>query len=248
MIARRAVAAAVGLLALSEVAFADETRIPADGGDIVITPVQHAAFSMTWNGVTVYADPAPAGGTPQSIIDAFKAMPPANVVLVTHAHPDHLNPEVLTAVVGDAPILAPQVVVDALPDDLKGKAKLMKNGDTMEIAGISIEAVPAYNVTEDRLKFHPKGVGNGYVVTLGDKRIYIAGDTEDTPEMRALQNIDVAFLPMNLPYTMDIAHAADAVQAFQPKIVIPYHYGDSDVARFKELVGDAAEVRLLKWY
>ncbi len=243
-----AVAAAGFLVLTSGGVFADQTTVPASGGDIAIMPVRHAAFAMTWNGVTIYADPAPPGGPAQPVIDAFKAGPPAEIILITHAHPDHLNPEVLTAIAGGATILAPQVVIDALPGPLKDKAKLMKNGDTVEIAGVKVEAVPAYNITPERLKFHPKGVGNGYVVTLGDKRVYVAGDTEDTSEMRALQNVDVAFLPMNLPYTMTVEQAADAVKAFKPKVTIPYHYGDSDVAKFKELVGDASDVRLLKWY
>jgi L-ascorbate metabolism protein UlaG (beta-lactamase superfamily) len=124
----------------------------------------------------------------------------------------------------------------------------MANGDKTTIAGVSIEAFPMYNTTPDRLKYHPKGDGNGYILTIGGKRIYIAGDTEETPEMRAITNIDVAFLPMNLPFTMDIRHAAQAVKDFKPKVVYPYHYRGSDVEAFKTMVGDAADVRLLKWY
>lgn len=113
---------------------------------------------------------------------------------------------------------------------------------------MAFTAVPAYNTTPDRLKYHPKGVGNGYVISFGDKKIYIAGDTEDIPEMRALTGIEVAFLPMNLPYTMTEEQAASAVEAFRPRIVYPYHYKGSDPKKFAALVGDAAQVRLLDWY
>lgn len=178
----------------------------------------------------------------------YTAASAPDVILVTHEHPDHFNVDILEAVVGDATIVAPQSVVDKMPDGLKAKAKVMANGDTATLADIPIEAIPAYNITEDRLQYHPKGCDNGYVLTLGGKRVYISGDTEDTPAMRALQNIDVAFLPMNLPYTMDVGHAASAVKAFKPGIVYPYHYGESDVNAFKTMVGDASDVRLLKWY
>jgi L-ascorbate metabolism protein UlaG (beta-lactamase superfamily) len=145
-------------------------------------------------------------------------------------------------------LTAPKIVVDGLPEPMKAKAKPIGNGETSEVAGLPLAAVAAYNTTPDRLKFHPKGVGNGYVLTIGDKRIYMAGDTEDIPEMRALTGIDVAFLPMNLPYTMTEEQAADAVRAFKPKVVYPYHYKGSDPKKFATLVGDASEVRLVDWY
>ena len=134
------------------------------------------------------------------------------------------------------------------PEGLKAGAKLIGNGEKGEVDGVPFDAVPAYNTTADRLKYHPKGVGNGYVLHFGDKAIYVAGDTEDIPEMRALTGIEVAFLPMNLPYTMTEAQAADAVKAFKPRIVYPYHYKGSDPKAFAALVGGAAEVRLVDWY
>ena len=127
---------------------------------------------------------------------------------------------------------------------------MLANGETKSVAGVSIEAVPMYNLTADRLKYHNKGRGNGYVVMVGGKRVYISGDTEDIPEMRALKNIDVAFICMNLPYTMTEEQAASAVREFKPKIVYPFHYRGSDVEKFKRLVGEdsGVEVRLRDWY
>jgi L-ascorbate metabolism protein UlaG (beta-lactamase superfamily) len=173
-----------------------------------------------------------------------------NIVLLTDTHGDHFNGDILNAVAQNATIIAPQAVVDdaKFPAALKAKTKVIANGASVDVMGVKFEAVPMYNTTQDRLQFHNKGRGNGYVVTMGGKRIYIAGDTEDIPEMRNLKNIDMAFIPMNLPYTMDVQHAADAVKAFKPKVVYPYHYGMSDVNAFKTQVGNASDVRLLKWY
>ncbi len=214
------------------------------GGDIVIHPINHATFAMAWNGNTFYVDPI--GGK-----EAFAGMPGANIVLLTDIHGDHLNADTLTAVVGpNTTIVAPEAVQMKLPDALKSKTTVLANGQTKTVKGISIEAIPMYNTTKDRLQYHTKGRGNGYVVTLGGKRIYISGDTEDIPEMRALKNIDVAFVCFNLPYTMTEEQAASAVRAFAPKIVYPYHYRGSDLDKFKQLVGTDKniEVRLGKWY
>jgi L-ascorbate metabolism protein UlaG (beta-lactamase superfamily) len=137
-----------------------------------------------------------------------------------------------------------------LPESLRAKTTVLANGETKSVKGVSIEAVPMYNTTPERLQYHTKGRGNGYVVTLGGKRVYISGDTEDIPEMRALKNIDVAFVCFNLPYTMTEEQAASAVRDFAPKIVYPYHYRGSDIAKFKKLVGNDAgiEVREGSWY
>jgi L-ascorbate metabolism protein UlaG (beta-lactamase superfamily) len=150
-------------------------------------------------------------------------------------------------------IVAPQDVYDALPADLKAKTKVMKNGNKDVVDAIPVEAVTAYNTTPERTKFHAKGAGNGYVLTFGGKRVYIAGDTEEAPELAHLPNIDAAFLPMNLPYTETVEAAAKWVRDFKPGVVYPYHYrnGDgtmSDLAAFKKLVGGASEVRVLGWY
>jgi L-ascorbate metabolism protein UlaG (beta-lactamase superfamily) len=146
--------------------------------------------------------------------------------------------------------VCPAAVAEQMTPDLRKNAAILTNGQTSELLGVKLEAIPMYNLTPDRLKFHSKGRGNGYVVTLGGKRIYLSGDTEDIPEMRALKNIDVAFICMNLPYTMTVEQAAQAVRAFKPRIVYPYHYRGSDLNKFKELVGTDAgvDVRLRDWY
>lgn len=152
-------------------------------------------------------------------------------------------------------MVAPQAVANELPEIYKKQLVVLANGDSTTQAGIPIKAVPMYNLPESADAMHTKGRGNGYVLQMGDKKVYLAGDTEDIPEMRTLKNIDVAFVPMNLPYTMRVEQAADAVLAFQPKIVYPYHYrgkeGLSDVAQFKKLVNNKnkqIEVRLKDWY
>lgn len=224
--------------------------IPTAVGDVQLHAIHHAAFTLTWKGTTVLVDPAPpqGGAAPADVTAEYRALAKPQLILLTHDHPDHFNVAILAAVAGGATIVAPQEVFDAMPADLKAKTKVMANGDTATVAGVPIEAVAMYNTTADRVQYHPKGGGNGYILSIGGKRIYIAGDTEETPEMKALKDIDVVFLPMNLPYTMDVEHAAQAVKDFRPKVVYPYHYRGSDVAKFKTLVGDAADVRLLKWY
>jgi L-ascorbate metabolism protein UlaG (beta-lactamase superfamily) len=227
-----------------------EDTITTSKGDLVVHPIHHASMTLNWDGKTILVDPAPAMGAADGsdVTAEYKALPAPDLVLVTDVHGDHLNADILKAVAGDAPIVVPQAVADKLPEELKANVQVIANGESKMVADVPIEAIPMYNLTEDRLKFHEKGRGNGYVLTLGDKRVYIAGDTEDIPEMRALKDIAAAFVPMNLPYTMDVEHAADAVKEFKPAVVYPFHYGDSDVNQFKTLVGDASDVRLLKWY
>lgn len=227
----------------------DDT-IPTADGAVALHAIHHAAFTLTWKGLTILVDPAPPfGGTPSADVTAeYRALPKPQLILLTHDHPDHFNVPILEAVSGGAEIVAPKEVYDVMPADLQAKTKVLANGEMTSVAGVPIEAVAMYNTTPDRTQYHPKGGGDGYLLTIGGKRIYIAGDTEETPEMDALKDVDVAFLPMNLPYTMDISQAAKAVKDFRPKVVYPYHSRGSDVAKFKMLVGDAADVRLLKWY
>ena len=217
-------------------------------GPLVIQPVEHATFVMTWNGMTIVVDPV--GGAA-----AFADHPQPDLVLITHTHGDHLSiPTVAAIAESTTPLIAPAAVAEEFPADDRGRISVIGNGESTERAGVTIEAIPMYNLTEERRGFHPKGVGNGYVLTIGGKRVYIAGDTEDIPEMRALEEIDAAFVCMNLPYTMDVAAAADAVLEFKPKIVYPYHYrgkgGMSDLGEFQTLVAEdpAIDVRVLAWY
>jgi L-ascorbate metabolism protein UlaG (beta-lactamase superfamily) len=210
----------------------------------MIHPINHATFVMQWAGKMVYVDPV--GGAAR-----FEGLPAPDVIFVTDIHGDHLNAETLTAIVkAETVIVAPQAVHNALPAALQAATKVLANGETLTEADIGVEAIPMYNLTAERLQYHTKGRGNGYVLTLGDKRVYVAGDTEDIPEMRQLRDIEVAFIPMNLPFTMTVAQAADAVREFKPKIVYPYHSRGSDLDEFTRLVGTDAgvEVRVRQWY
>ncbi len=217
--------------------------IKSTAGDLVIQPVKHASFLLSWAGKTIYVDPA----WDKALYEGYRR---PDLILVTDIHRDHFDAAVLEAITGPATlIVAPAAVRDQLPASLHNHVIAIANGETTDAIGIRIETIPMYNLTQDRLRFHPKGRGNGYVLTIGDRRIYVAGDTEDTPEMRSLHNIDVAFLPMNIPYTMTVEQAAAAVEAFRPKIVIPYHYGQSDTGKFAELVEpiSGVEVWLRDW-
>lgn len=207
-------------------------------------PISHASLWLDWNGTSIVIDPV--GGA-----EAFAAAGTPGLILVTHMHGDHFNVDTLAAIPGEAPIVAPPTVAEQMPEGLAARTTVLSNGDGVELAGVTIDAIPAYNTTEGRLQYHPQGRDNGYVLTIGGVRVYVAGDTEDIPEMRALENIDLAFVPMNLPNTMDVEQAASGVAAFGPRIVYPYHYRGSDTQRFAELVGEqnsAVEVRLHDWY
>jgi len=228
-------------------------QIATDNGILVIHPIHHATFLIQWNGKTIYVDPV-GGGKP------FADLPKPYLVLVTHIHSDHFDPatvEALMPVGGQPTIIVPPAVAEKIPESLRGKTKVrvLTNGERTEAGGITIKAVPAYNTTPAKEKFHPKGRDNGYVLTMGGKRVYIAGDTEGSAEMRTLKSIDIAFLPMNLPYTMSVAKAADAIWEFKPKIIYPYHYRSedktkADLEELKRLVGagSGVEVRIRDWY
>ncbi|WP_299779388.1 MBL fold metallo-hydrolase [uncultured Formosa sp.] len=214
-----------------------------------ITPISHATFAMEVKDITIFVDPV--GGA-----EVFTNQKDPNLILITDIHGDHLNIETLEAVTKPTTtILAPQAVADKLTAVLKKQTIVINNGETKAYKHINIEAIPMYNLRPEALKFHSKGRGNGYVLNLEDERIYISGDTEDIPEMRSLKDIDIAFVCMNLPYTMTVESAVDAVLDFKPKEVIPYHYrgtnGLSDVDAFKNLVeteSKAIKVTLLDWY
>jgi L-ascorbate metabolism protein UlaG (beta-lactamase superfamily) len=219
-------------------------HLATDAGDILIHPINHATFVMIWNGKTIYSDPVGSA-------TLFQGLPRADLILVTHTHPDHLAAATINAVKAtNAVIIAPVSVFQSLSTTLKNITGTLANGDTTNLFGLSIEAVPMYNLTTT---YHLKGAGNGYVLTIGGRRIYISGDTEDIAEMRALRGIDVAFVCMNLPYTMSVDKAASSVREFRPRVVYAYHYQGyqgSDLNKFKQLVGTdlGIEVRLRKWY
>ena len=208
-----------------------------------IIPVQHASFVIESENVNIFVDPVGS-------LTTWKKFPKPEIILITHAHGDHCDKKLVAAIADDSTrILGAAVAIDVI-----GKGEIVKNGESVKIGDINIEVIPAYNTTESKLKFHPKGVGNGYVLSMGGKRIYIAGDTEDIPEMRSLKNIDYAFLPMNEPYTMSVEQAASAVNEFKPKVVYPYHFrgqnGKSDLEKFKNLIDkdNGVKVVILKWY
>lgn len=209
-----------------------------------IIPIQHATAVITWDDQVFYTDPTGGAG-------AFANQPTPTIILLTDIHGDHLEPDTLREVIGTAVVIAPQAVKDELPEDLAAKVTVMKNGETIAEHGFAITAIPMYNLPESTEAYHPKGRGNGYVLEKNGERVYIAGDTQGIPEMRTLQNIDIALIPMNLPYTMTVEEAADAVLAFKPRHVYPYHYRNSDVEKFKSLVNAGnpdINVVLLDWY
>jgi L-ascorbate metabolism protein UlaG (beta-lactamase superfamily) len=223
-------------------------RYVLEGAEVVIHPVNHASLVMALPGYVIYADPV--GGAA-----LYDGLPVPDLILITHDHGDHYDAETLANLVSETTrLITSPAVFDMLPAALKAKAQPLANGESATIGALAIHAVPAYNMTEDRLNYHPKGRGNGYVLVLaGGGRIYIAGDTEDIPEMQALAEtgIDIAFLPMNLPFTMEIEQAANAVALFKPEYVYPYHYRGTDIEAFARLVeqsGIGTKVVLRDWY
>lgn len=221
---------------------------PATAAGPQIVPIEHATAIIQWAGANIYTDPVGAD-------QLFAGRPAADIVLLTDIHGDHLSTSTLSKVLGDAALIVPQAVMDQLPEQIASGAKVLKNGETIEEQGFTITAVPMYNYPETAESRHAKGRGNGYIVERDGKRVYIAGDTGPTPEMKALTGIDIALVPMNMPFTMTPEEAAEAVLAFKPKMVAPYHYrqqgGFADVNKFKELVnaGDPnIDVQLLAWY
>lgn len=230
-----------------------QDRIETSDGVVEITAIHHASLYLTHNGKHIFIDPAPMEETGNAI-RMFRALPKPDLILYTHSHYDHYNAGVFEAILApETKIIAPAETLDHIPASLRSRVHVMTYGDKTEALGIAVEAVAMYNATPDRAKFHPKGFGNGYILTIGGKRIYIAGDTEAVPEIAHLAGIEAAFVPVNLPYTMAVGEAAHWVKDFKPHIVYPYHYrnGDgtmSDMAAFKATVGSASDVRVLSWY
>ncbi|MCS6952968.1 MAG: MBL fold metallo-hydrolase [Bryobacterales bacterium] len=218
-------------------------EFPASGGTVRITPVRHGSLMIEAGGQVIHVDPWSQGN--------YEGLPQADIILITDTHGDHLDRVMIQKLKKPhTVVIGPPAVAKALED--VAAVTVLRNGETTKIGAWTIEAVPMYNLKRGPAEgkfYHDKGRGNGYVVTWGGKRFYISGDTEGVPEMRALQNIDVAFVCMNLPFTMPPEEAADAVKAFRPKIVYPYHYRGSDLSVFEHaLKGTGIEVRIRDWY
>ncbi|WP_297951906.1 MBL fold metallo-hydrolase [uncultured Desulfobulbus sp.] len=211
-------------------------RIATSAGPLDLTFLGHGTLMLTFKDTVLHVDP-------YGKVADYAALPRADLVLLTHDHADHLDQAALALVrtpVTD--IVLPPVCADRVQGGL-----ILKNGETRTVRGITVTAVPAYNLVHRRdngQPFHPRGAGNGYLLDFGDTRLYVAGDTENTPEMAALKDVDIAFLPMNLPYTMTPEMVADAARSFRPRILYPYHYGDTDPQRLVELLRDQPDIEV----
>ena len=213
----------------------EEDTFATSAGDLTITFIGHGTLMLRLADKVIHVDP-------WSRLADYSQLPKADLVLLTHDHGDHLDPAALAAVKKSQTA----IVLTAICAEKVTGGLVMANGDTKTVAGVAIEAVPAYNVVYMRgtSPYHPKGSGNGYILELGGKRVYIAGDTENTSEMKALRRIDIAFLPMNLPYTMTPEMVADAAKAFRPKVLYPYHFGDTDMGKLAELLRSEGDIDL----
>jgi L-ascorbate metabolism protein UlaG (beta-lactamase superfamily) len=218
-------------------------HVATTAGDAVVHPVNHASFVVGWNGKMIYNDPVGSA-------TLYATFGRADLILVSHSHTDHYSNSTLASVLATGGrIIAPQAVYDSMTAALKASTTVLVNGASTTALGATIDATPAYNSN------HPLGTGNGYVLTLGGTRFYMSGDTGPIAEMRVLANIDVAFLSMNVPFTMDITQAATQVRAFRPRVVYPYHFRNQDnslanLTSFKQQVGAdlGIEVRIRTWY
>ena len=230
---------AVGTVLLMSALFEyKEDVFPTSQGDLTITCIGHGTLMFAFSGKIIHVDPVFRYAD-------YTKMPKADIILVTHQHGDHLDAVAIQDLTKESTdvVLTKKCVEQAKIDG----CIVMGNGDSKTVQGIKIEAVPAYNIKHMRsgnTPFHPKGEGNGYILTFGDKRVYVAGDTENTPEMKGLTNIDVAFLPMNLPYTMTPEMVADAAKAFKPKVLYPYHFGNTDTSQLVALLKDTPEIEV----
>jgi L-ascorbate metabolism protein UlaG (beta-lactamase superfamily) len=215
-----------------------EDVIPTSAGNLTISFIGHGTLMFSFGEKVIHVDPV--GGEAD-----YTSLPDADLILITHEHGDHLDAVAVAEIRKDET----EVVVSGSCEGSLEGAHVMRNGETQSVAGFEVEAVPAYNIVNMRsegMPYHPKGDGNGYIISFGDLRVYVAGDTENTPEMKALEDIDVAFLPMNLPYTMTPAMVADAARAFRPRILYPYHYGQTDTSELVRLLAgeEGIEVRI----
>jgi len=205
-------------------------------GDLDILLLGHGTLAFAFQGKTIHIDPV-------TQFADYAKLAKADLILITHEHGDHLNADAIrTASKENTVLLYSAACAAKVPGGI-----VLKNGDVKKVLGLEIQAVPAYNIVHKRpdgSPYHPKGIGNGYVITFADKKVYIAGDTENIPEMSELKNIDIAFLPMNLPYTMTPAMVAEAAKRFQPRILYPYHYGETDVTALAPLLKDFKQIEI----
>lgn len=229
------------LLAMNALLFSqnlpESDKISTTAGDVEMYFIGHGSLMFRINNFVIHIDPVKSYGK-------YESLPKADLILVTHEHYDHLD----TGLIGTLRKSETIMYCNAASASKVPWAKVLKNGDKVSVKDISIETVPAYNIVNERAKgqpYHPRGNGNGYILSIGNKKFYVAGDTENIPGMKALRGIDVAFLPMNLPYTMTPEMVADAVKAFKPKILYPYHYGDTNTDQLLKLLkGSDTEVRI----
>jgi L-ascorbate metabolism protein UlaG (beta-lactamase superfamily) len=244
MNARRAVAFAFFLLPFSLIVAADTGRAPMPETDTIKTSVGELKITFIGHGTLMFQ----IGETvihvdPWTNLADYSAMPKADLVLVTHEHRDHLDPAAIAAVRKEGTEV---IVTEKCAAQVPGST-VMRNGDVRTVKGLKIEAVPAYNIAHKRPSgepFHPRGDGNGYVITFGDTRVYVAGDTENIPEMKDLKDVTIAFLPVNLPYTMTPEMAADAARTLRPKILYPYHFGDTDLSALVKLLASEKSIEV----
>jgi L-ascorbate metabolism protein UlaG (beta-lactamase superfamily) len=226
-------AASVGI---ASAATFEKDMFQTSGGNLEITFIGHGTLMFGFAGKIIHVDPVGKYAD-------YAQLPKADMILITHEHSDHLDLKAVETLRKDKTVI---ILSETCAKQIKN-GTVMKNSDTKTVEGIGIEAVSAYNLVHTRspgTPYHPKGIGNGYVLTFGDKRVYVAGDTENTPEMKALQKIDCAFLPMNLPYTMTPEMVADAAKAFKPKILYPYHFGDTDTSKLTALLKDVRDIEV----
>lgn len=237
------------LIALFSTSLFGQDVISTKRGDIKIHPIVHGTLAIEYEGITIYIDPY--GGA-----EGFSGLNDADLILITDIHGDHLNKETLQALnTSKAHFIVPEAVAQQMEGIDHAEIEILNNDKSTSFKGLDIKALPMYNLPESEDSRHPKGRGNGYLLNIDDKVIYISGDTEDIQEMRALQNIDIAFVCMNIPYTMTIDQAASAVLEFKPTIIYPFHFrgqgGLADVEKFKAMVNEEnenIEVRLRNWY